>query len=131
MGPLALARGIRPCVDGIVHHIGRHSDDRHGAVLRRVLAGLLVLSVAACGGGPNLDERAAGDSAASIRAHIVAHKDWGEKLSAGQLDQLATFIAEYAGHDGIAEQDDPGLALWKANGCGACHVLAAGTEATR
>jgi len=91
--------------------------------------GLLAVTLAGCVAAPNLDKAVAGDSATSIRGHIVAHKGWGEKLSPEQLDQLAAFIAAYAGRDGAADQADPGLAIWKANGCGACHVLAAGATA--
>jgi hypothetical protein len=118
-------------VDGIVHGIRPGLERARGAALGLVLVGLLAVVVGGCGGGPDLDKSVAGDSTASIRDHIVAHKDWGEKLSAGQLDQLAAFIAEYAGHEAVADQDDPGLALWKANGCGACHILAAGADADR
>ena len=87
---------------------------------------LLVVILAGCGGGPNLDKAVAGDSASSIRDHIVSHQDWGKRLSSGELDQVAAFIARYAGKTGSVDQDDPGLVIWNANGCAACHVLAAG-----
>jgi hypothetical protein len=90
-----------------------------------------VVILAGCGGGPDLDKTVAGDSAATIRARIVAHKDWGEKLSSEQLDQVAGFIAEYAGQSGSPEAEDPGLTIWKDNGCGSCHVLAAAGEGSR
>jgi hypothetical protein len=99
--------------------------------VRRVLAGLLAVTVAGCGGGPNLDKAVAGESAAVIRERIVAHQHWGEKLSAEQLDQVAAFVASYAGRDGVADPVDPGLAIWKANGCGSCHVLAAAGDGDR
>jgi hypothetical protein len=94
----------------------------HFAVL-----GSLVLALAACS-APNLDETVAGEPAASIRERIVDHGDWGETLSAEQLDQLAGFIAEYAGSaDGGQRATAPGLTIWKTNNCGECHALAAGS----
>lgn len=99
--------------------------------MRRVVVGLLVVMLAGCGGGPNLDKAVAGESASSIREHIVGHRHWGEKLSSEQLDQVAAFIAENTGHDGVVAQGELGLAIWKANGCGSCHALAAGGDGGR
>lgn len=73
-----------------------------------------------------LDETVAGEPAGSIRERIVDHGDWGEALSDEQLDQLAGFIAEYAGAaDGGQAATTPGLTVWKADECGSCHSLAA------
>ena len=97
----------------------------------RLVVGLLVGTLAGCGGGPNLDKAVASDSPTSIRELIVGHRHWGEKLSAEQLDDLAAFIAEHAGQAGVADQAEPGLVIWKASDCGSCHVLAASGDAER
>jgi len=94
--------------------------------MQRAVIGLLVLTLAACG-APNLDRSIAGESAATVRQHIVDHGDWKERLSGEQLDQLAAFIAEYAGTvDAGRAAEAPGYAVWRANECRSCHVLAAG-----
>lgn len=93
---------------------------------------ILVAALAAgCGNaGPNLDEAVAGHRPASIRAAIVRHLNWGDRLTAAELDDLATFIAETAGtaQDASGTGDVsalPGKAVWTANECGSCHVLGA------
>ena len=89
------------------------------------MLGPLVLMLAACS-APNLDETVAGEPAGAIRERIVDHGNWGETVSAEQLDQLAGFIAEYAGAaDSGQAATAPGLTVWKANECGSCHSLAA------
>jgi hypothetical protein len=91
----------------------------HGAMA------LLVLVLAACS-APDLDETVAGEPAGSIRQRIVDHGDWGETLSAEQLDQLAVFIAEYAGSADVREAaGTPGWTVWRTSNCGECHALAA------
>jgi hypothetical protein len=91
------------------------------------MLGALVLMLAACS-APNLDETVAGEPAGSIRDRIVDHGDWGETLSAEQLEQLAGFIAEYAGSADVGQgAAAPGLTIWKTNNCGECHALAAGS----
>lgn len=103
-----------------VRHRIRSSNALHLWVL-----GALVLTLAACS-APNLDETVAGEPAGSIRERIVDHGNFGETLSEEQLDQLAGFIAEYAGAaDGGQAATTPGFAIWKANECGSCHSLAA------
>ena len=90
------------------------------------MLGALVLTLAACS-APNLDETAVGEPAGSIRVRIVDHGKWGETLTDEQLDQLAGFIAEYAGANDFEQAATaPGWAIWKANECGSCHSLAAG-----
>ena len=92
---------------------------------RRWLIGLLALAVAACS-APNLDETVAGKSEDTIRQLIVDHGPWKETMSDEQLDQVAGFIADYAGTAESGEAAGaPGLAIWKANECGSCHTLAA------
>ena len=95
---------------------------------------LVAALAAGCGNAaPNLDEAVAGHRPASIRAAIVRHLNWGDRLTAAELDELASFIAETAGTaQGASGTSDspgsPGKAVWTANGCGSCHVLAAGGE---
>jgi hypothetical protein len=97
--------------------------------MRRGVIALLAVILAACA-APNLDKSVAGESATSVRERIVDHGDWKKTLSEEQLDQLAAFIAEYAGAaDGVRAQGAPGLAVWQANDCGACHALAAAEPA--
>lgn len=93
--------------------------------MRLWVLGPLVVTLAACS-APNLDQTVAGQPADSIRERIIDHGNWGETLSAEELDQLAGFIAEYAGDaDGGQAATAPGLTVWKANECGSCHTLAA------
>jgi hypothetical protein len=72
---------------------------------------------------------------ASIRAQIAGHQDWGTRLTPEQLDELAAYVGDVAGR-GVAAAPSgsaavpPGLALWRANGCGSCHVLAAAGQAS-
>jgi len=93
---------------------------------RRGLIVLLALTMAACA-APNLDQTVAGEPASTIRERIVDHGTWNETLSNAQLDQLAGFIAEYAGAAEVGGEavEAPGLVVWKANECGSCHALAA------
>ena len=98
--------------------------------LKRGLAGLLVVTLAACVVAPDLDESVVGESATSIRERIVDHGDWGRRLTDEQLDQLAAFIAEYAGAaEGTNAEGAPGWAIWRAEDCGSCHSLAVGGDA--
>jgi hypothetical protein len=93
----------------------------HGAMA------LIVLVLAACS-APDLDETVAGEPAGSIRERIVDHGDGGESLSAEQLDQLAVFVAEYAGSADVRQAaGTQGWTVWKTNNCGECHSLAAGS----
>jgi hypothetical protein len=110
---------------------------RIGSTLRSMRAASLVLVAvlaAGCGSSaPNLDEAVAGQPPASIRAAIVRHLNWGDRLTEAELDNLASFIAESAGETPAASGDvpnvsSPGRAVWTANHCGSCHVLAAGAE---
>jgi hypothetical protein len=95
-----------------------------------LIAVLVVLAVVASfvlPGAPNLDETVAGDSASSIRERIASHRDWDEKLSPEELDQLAGFIAKYASRGADRQAaSGPWLTVWRANNCGSCHTLAAG-----
>jgi hypothetical protein len=95
--------------------------------MRTFAATLVALVLAACSGAPNLDEAAPGMTTDAIRSAVADHLSWGEKLTAQQLDDVATFIAEYAGDAaGTPPANDPGLTVWRANDCGSCHTLAAG-----
>lgn len=94
--------------------------------LRRAGLALLAMLVAACS-APNLDESMAGESPATIRARIVDHGGWGDRLATEQLDQVAEFISDFAGvDDPAAAATAPGLTVWTTNECGSCHALAAG-----
>jgi hypothetical protein len=110
-----------------------------GDVPRRIggsaLCLLLLAGCAAGAKGPNLDRAVAGMPEASIRAQIAGHQDWGSRLTPDQLDQLAAYLHEVAGATrGPGESaptgspfgtEPPGLVLWRASGCGSCHVLTA------
>jgi len=92
---------------------------------------LVAVLAAGCGNaGPNLDGAVAGQPPASIRAAIARHLNWGDRLTATELDELATFIAKTArtaqGPAGTSGSPEfPGEAVWTANECGSCHVLGA------
>lgn len=89
---------------------------------------LLGAALAACSGAPNLDKAAPGMTTDAIRTAITHHMSWGEKLSAEQIGDVTTFIAEYAGANAATPPaGDPGLIVWQANDCGSCHTLAAGS----
>jgi hypothetical protein len=56
----------------------------------------------------------AGDSASSIRERIASHRDWDEKLSPEELDQLPGFIAKYASRGADRQApSDPWLTVWR------------------
>jgi len=87
--------------------------------------GLLVLVLTACS-APNLDETVGGEPAGSIRERVVDHGRLSETLTSEHLDQLAAFIAEYAGSADVEQAAGaPGRTVWKTNNCGECHALAA------
>jgi hypothetical protein len=88
----------------------------------------VVLLLAACGNltfGPNLDDAVRDTPAAEIRGKIAGHEGWDQRLSGDELDQLAEFLATYAG-SGDTPSDDPGRAVWVTAGCSSCHTLRAG-----
>ena len=126
MGGLALSAPERAWRDLLSMEWTRPGRSSNAVRLR--MLGPLLLVLAGCT-APNLDETVAGDPAGSIRERIVDHGNWGETLSEEQLDQLAGFIAEYAGATDVAQAATaPGLTVWKASECGSCHSLqAAGT----
>jgi hypothetical protein len=110
-----------------------------GGVARRIgltVVWLLLLAGCAAGAkGPNLDRALPGMPEASIREKIAGHQDWGNRLTPGQLDLLASYLHEVAGATpgagpsvptgGPIPAEPPGLVLWRANACGTCHALAA------
>jgi hypothetical protein len=101
---------------------------RHRLALGPALVLMLVL--AACGNltlGPNLDDAVRDMPAAEIRGKIAGHQGWDQRLSGEELDQLAEFLATYAG-SGEAPSGDPGQAVWVSAGCSSCHSLRAGEE---
>lgn len=99
--------------------------------MRRTVAPLLLaFVVTACSGAPNLDEEVPGTVEPAVRAAVAGHLDWGEKLSATQLDDVARFLVSYAGGTAQPPAADPGLYVWRANDCARCHVLAAAEEAS-
>jgi hypothetical protein len=125
MGGLALSASKWTWRDLLIMGLTRRNRSSKAAHLG--VLGLLVLMLAACS-APNLDETVAGEPAGSIRERIVDHGDWGETLSAEQLDQLAGFIAEHAGSADVGRAAAaPGWTIWKTSNCGECHALAAGS----
>ena len=91
---------------------------------------VLTLVLAACGNltlGPNLDDAVRDLSATEIRGKIAGHQGWDQRLSSAELDQLANFLATYAGTEDAAT-GDPGRAVWVSAGCSSCHTLRAGSE---
>jgi hypothetical protein len=93
--------------------------------------GLLLVAATACAStkGPDLDKAVVGEPAAAIRQQIAGHQDWGSRLSSHELDALAMFLQDNAGHpvaSGGSALAEAGRTLWKSSGCASCHTLAAG-----
>ena len=100
--------------------------------------------------GPNLDDafaaaRAAGQTASTIEGVVEAQVEYprpsndnpavsmpADLVQGQDLDDVAAYVAEYAGVPGVAPPKvpgGPGAQVFASNGCGGCHTLAAANAA--